>query len=67
MGYDRGDSFPFDFEPSRIPFGLENRKENYHHDHITFNVKGIGCIVFSVYVFGVQFLTRVLESFIAPQ
>ena len=21
MGYDRGDSFPFDFEPNRIPFG----------------------------------------------
>ena len=21
MGYDRGDSFPFDFEPSGIPFG----------------------------------------------
>ena len=21
MGYDRGDSFPFDFEPDGIPFG----------------------------------------------
>ena len=21
MGYDRGDSFPFDFEPNEIPFG----------------------------------------------
>ena len=21
MGYDRGDSFPFDFEPNGIPFG----------------------------------------------
>ena len=27
MGYDRGDSFPFDFEPNGIPFG-SNRKEN---------------------------------------
>ena len=25
MGYDRGDSFPFDFEPNGIPFGSENR------------------------------------------
>ena len=48
MGYDRGDSFPFDFEPNKIPFGSENRKENCHHDHIPFNVKGIGSIVFSV-------------------
>ena len=47
MGYDRGDSFPFDFEPNGIPFG-SNRKENYHHDHIPFNVKGNGNIVFSV-------------------
>ena len=32
-----------------IPFGSENRKENCHHDHIPFNVKGNGNIVFSVY------------------
>ena len=48
MGYDRGDSFPFDFEPDGIPFGSENKKENCHHDHIPFNVKGNGNIVFSV-------------------
>ena len=62
MGYDRGDSIPFDFEPNGIPFGskskgkgnqmefhlVQNRKENCHHDHIPFNVKGIGNIVFSV-------------------
>ena len=48
MGYDRGDSFPFDFEPNGIPFGSENRKENCHHDHIPFDVRGIGNIVFSV-------------------
>ena len=24
MGYDRGDSFPFDFEPNVIPFGSES-------------------------------------------
>ena len=28
---------------------VQNRKENYHHDHIPFNVKGIGSIVFSVH------------------
>ena len=39
MGYDHGDSFPFDFEPNGIPFGSENRKENGHHDHIQFNLK----------------------------
>ena len=47
MGYDLGDSFPFDFEPNGISFG-PNRKENCHHDHNPFNVKGIGSIVFSV-------------------
>ena len=31
MGYDRGDSFPFDFEPNAIPFSSENRKENCHN------------------------------------
>ena len=48
-GYDRDDSFPFDFEPNGIPFGSENRNENCHHDHIPFNVKENGNIVFSVY------------------
>ena len=24
MGYDRGDSFPFDFEPNGIPFGSKS-------------------------------------------
>ena len=52
MGYDRGDSFPFDF-PKQMEFHLcsENRKENCHHDHIPFNVKGNGNIVFSVYIY----------------
>ena len=27
---------------------VQNRKENCHHDHIPFNVKGNGNIVFSV-------------------
>ena len=48
MGYDRGDSFPFDFESNGISFGSKS-KENYHHDHIPFNLKGIGYIVLSVY------------------
>ena len=47
MGYDRGDSFPFDFKPNGIPFGSENRKETYHQDHIPFTVKGNGIQVFS--------------------
>ena len=34
----------------RLPFGSENRKENCHHDHIPFNLKRIGYIVFSVQV-----------------
>ena len=51
MGYDRGDSLPFDFEPNGIPIGSENRKENCHHDHIPFNLKGNGNIVFSVILF----------------
>ena len=25
MGYDRGDSFPFDFEPNEIPFDLKSK------------------------------------------
>ena len=25
MGYNRGDSFPFDFEPNVIPFGLKSK------------------------------------------
>ena len=29
---------------------VQNRKENCHHDHIPFNVKGNGNIVFSVCV-----------------
>ena len=29
------------------PFGSENRMENCHHDHIPFNMKGNGNIVFS--------------------
>ena len=48
MGYDRGDSFLFNFEPNGNPFGSENHKENCHHDHIPINMKGNGNIVFSV-------------------
>ena len=48
MGYDRGDSFSFDFKPNGIPFSSKNRKENCHHDHIPFNMKGNGNMVFSV-------------------
>ena len=27
MGYDRGDSFPFDIEPTGIPFGSESKEK----------------------------------------
>ena len=54
MGYDRGDSFPFDFEQNGIPFGSKS-KENCHDDHITFNLKGNGNIFFLVYT-DVQFI-----------
>ena len=27
MGYDRGDSFPFDFEPNGFPFGLKLKEK----------------------------------------
>ena len=47
MGYDRGDSFPFDFEPNEIPFGSKSKGKCYH-DHIPLNVEGNGNIVFSV-------------------
>ena len=53
IGNDHGDSFPFDFELNGNPFGSENRKENCHHDHIPFNLKGNGIIVFSVYYIAV--------------
>ena len=43
MEYDR---FPFDFEPNENIFGSENRKENCHHDHFSFNFKGNGIRVF---------------------
>ena len=50
MGYDRGDNFPFNFL-NPIEFHLvQNRKENCHHDHIPFTVKGNGNTVFSVHV-----------------
>ena len=27
MGYDRGDSFPFNFEPNGFPFGSESKEK----------------------------------------
>ena len=49
MGYDRGDSFLSIL--NQIKFHLvSNRKENCHHDHIPFSLKGIGNRVFSVFI-----------------
>ena len=45
MGYNRGDSVPFDFEPNRFHMA-QNRKEDCHHDYIQLNLKGNGNIVF---------------------
>ena len=46
MGYDSGDSFPL----NQMEFHMvQNRKETGHHDHIPFNWKGNGNVVFSVY------------------
>ena len=50
MGYDRDDSFPFDFEPNGIPFGSNSKGKLCHYDHISCNVKGNGNIVFSVFM-----------------
>ena len=50
MEYDRGDSFSIDFEPNGLPFCSENWKENCHHNHIPFNSKGNGILLFSVYI-----------------
>ena len=56
MGYDRGDSFPFDFEPNGIPFVLKS-EENCHHDYIPFNVKeNAKYLGFSVQRIGFQIL-----------
>ena len=38
MGYDRGDSFPFDFDPNGNPY-VSKSKENCHHVHIPFYLK----------------------------
>ena len=33
MGYDRGDSFPFDFEPNEIPFGSKSKGNLSHRSY----------------------------------
>ena len=48
MGYDRGDSFPFDFLNQMEFYLVQNRKENCLHDHIPLHLKGNGNIVFPV-------------------
>ena len=40
MGYDRGDCFPFDFLNQMEQHLTQNRKENCHHYHILFDLKG---------------------------
>ena len=57
MRYDQGDSFPFDFEPNGISLSSKS-KENCQHDHIPFNVKGNGNIVFSVPMEGKKFANK---------
>ena len=47
MGYDRGDSFPFDFKPNGILFGSKSKGKLPSRSY-PFNVKVNGNIVFSV-------------------
>ena len=42
MEYDRGDSFPFDFDSHETPFGSKSKGKLFHHDHIPFDLKGSG-------------------------
>ena len=48
MGYDRGDSFPFDFGPNGFPFGSKSKVKLSPRSYIPFNVKGNENLVFSV-------------------
>ena len=61
MGYDHGDSFLLILDQMEIVVTVfhstlnqmeihlvQNRKENCHHDHIRFNLKGNGMLLFSV-------------------
>ena len=43
MGYDRGDSSPFDFEPDGIPFGSKSKGKLYFEPNgISFGSKSKG-------------------------
>ena len=39
MEYDRGNNYPFNFEPNRIPLGSKS-EGNCRHGPISFNLKG---------------------------
>ena len=41
---------------------VHNRKENCHHDHIPFNLKGNGTIIFSVCTTGVHIKLEFMRS-----
>ena len=56
MEYDRGGSFPFDFDWNRIPFSSIS-KENCHNDQIPFNLNGNSN-------FNIEQPVRVLEQII---
>ena len=46
---------------------IQNRKENCHHNHIQFNVKGIGSIAFSVYsIATTEWLKCAFNSLLIP-
>ena len=60
MGYDRGGSFPFDFEPNGISLGSKSEEKLSPR---SFNMKGNGNIVFSVQDgFEINFLRRFFLS-----
>ena len=62
MGYDRGDSFPFNFEPNGFPFGSENRKENRIERKIESKIEWKPRVTIKLFVYSVGVCPRVYYS-----
>ena len=60
MNHDHGDS-SVPFGSNRQFHSVQNRKENCHHDHIPFNLKGYGNIIFSVFYTSFRLRTDILH------
>ena len=66
MGYDRGDSFPFDFEPKSFPFGTKsNGKLSPRLYPIQFENKWKYCFLSAVATAEVPNITICIASFIS--